>query len=116
MRASDPPHRLAHRYEGLTTAEIRRLTPGWTVWGNGVPGGKTIDAVTASARRVIARGHCLRVPAACWLDLLPAAGACFALGTASVSTPGHERETPAITRWNQTPVILPPGFTVYFDP
>jgi broad specificity phosphatase PhoE len=105
------------QYEGLTTAEIRRLAPGWTLWRNGVPGGETIDAVAARARRVIERaasaggdvalfahGHFLRVLAACWLELPPAAGACFAFGTASVSTLGHERETPVITRWNQTPI------------
>lgn len=104
------------RYEGLTTAEIRLVAPGWTVWRDGVPGGETIDAVAARARRVIGRaasaggdaalfahGHFLRVLAACWLELLPAAGACFALGTASVSTLGYERETPVITCWNRMP-------------
>ena len=105
------------RYEGLTTTQIRSLVPGWTVWMNGVPGGETIDEVAARARRAIERaastggdvalfahGHFLRVLTACWLELPPAAGACFALGTASVSTLGYERETPVITRWNQTPI------------
>ena len=102
------------QYEGLTTLEIRRTTPDWTVWNNGVPGGETIEDVAARARRVIARtvsaggdsalfahGHFLRVLAACWLKVSPAMGACFSLGTASLSILGHERETPVIIRWNQ---------------
>jgi len=101
------------RYEGLTTAEIRCLAPGWTIWRDGTPGGETIDEVAVRARRAIGRaaacggdvalfahGHFLRVLAACWLGLPPAAGACFALGTASVSVLGYERETPVITHWN----------------
>src|SRR5258706_11531730 len=43
------------QYEGLTTAEIRRTVPDWTVWRNGVPGGETIDEVAARARRAIMR-------------------------------------------------------------
>ena len=107
------------QYEGLTTAEIRLVAPGWTVWRDGVPGGETIDAVAARARRVIesaasaggdvalfAHGHFLRVLAACWLELPPTAGACFALGTASVCTLGYERETPVITCWNRIPTAI----------
>ena len=28
------------RYEGITTAEIRRQVPQWTVWSHGCPGGE----------------------------------------------------------------------------
>ena len=102
------------RYEGLTTAEIRLREPGWTIWRDGVPGGETIGEVAMRARRVIGRaasaggdvalfahGHFLRVLAACWLQLPPVDGCRLALGTASLSMLGHERETPVITGWNR---------------
>ena len=66
------------------------------------------------ARRVIARamaaggdmalfahGHLLRVLTACWLWLPPMDCKLFALGTASISVLGWERETQVIARWNQ---------------
>ncbi|MBA3875723.1 MAG: histidine phosphatase family protein [Anaerolinea sp.] len=99
--------------EGRTTAEIRAERPGWTIWTHGVRDGETIDAVAARVDRVIARsrtldddtlcfahGHVLRVLAARWLGLGPTAGALFALGTATISILGWERETPVISRWN----------------
>jgi probable phosphoglycerate mutase len=101
-------------YEGRTTADIRKEAPGWSLWKDGVPGGETVDQVAARARRVIdraltvegdvalfAHGHILRILTACWLDLAPAAGRLFALGTASLSVLGYERETRVIVRWNQ---------------
>ena len=101
-------------YEGRTTADIQRETPGWSLWESGVPGGETIEQVAARARRVIdraaaaggdaalfAHGHVLRILAACWLGLAPAAARLFALGTASLSTLGYERETRVIAGWNR---------------
>lgn len=100
-------------YEGITTAEIRRSRPEWSVFADGVPGGETLDEVGARADRVIGRvrevehralvfghGHALRVLAARWIDLPPTAGAHLVLGTATVSILGWERETPAIDQWN----------------
>ncbi len=104
-------------YEGRTTAEIRALAPGWSLWRDGVPNGETIEQVAGRAQSVIARamaaggdvalfshGHLLRILAACWLGLPPDAGRFFALDTASISTLGHERETQVITRWNSIAV------------
>jgi len=100
-------------YEGRTTNEIHQKNPQWSLWKDGVPGGETADQVAARAEAVITRasavegdvalfahGHLLRVLAARWLGLEPAAGRLFALGTASISTLGYERETRVITRWN----------------
>ncbi len=100
-------------YEGRTTAAIRAERPDWSLWRDGVPGGETIDDVAVRARRVLARaqaaggdvalfahGHLLRILTACWLGLPPDAGRLFALGTASVSILGYERETPVIAMWN----------------
>ena len=106
-------------YEGLTTAQIRGRRPDWSLWSNGVPHGETIDEVAARADRVIARlpadgeaalfahGHILRILTARWLSLEPGAARLFAMGTASVSTLGYERETRVMTRWNLSPSELP---------
>ena len=100
-------------YEGLTTLEIRNRQPRWSLWSDGVPGGETIDQVSARAQAVIhraqsglgdvllfAHGHILRILSCCWLGLPPQAGRLFALSTASVSTLGYEHETRVITHWN----------------
>jgi broad specificity phosphatase PhoE len=100
-------------YEGRTTAEIQKDRPGWSLWSGGVPSGETIAQVAARADAVLARsqqsagpvalfahGHILRVLAARWLSLDPACGRLFALGTASISTLGYERETQVISCWN----------------
>ena len=100
-------------YEGLTTAEIQKVAPDWTIWTAAPAGGETIDQVAERARRVIGsapegvvaifgHGHMLRVLAACWLEVEPQMGRCFALSTGSISVLGYERETRVIQMWNQT--------------
>ena len=105
-------------YEGRTTQQIQAERPGWSLWTDGVPNGETVAQVGARAGRVIARalavagegdvalfahGHILRILTATWLGLPPEDGRLFALGTASISTLGYERETRVITRWNLSP-------------
>ena len=103
-------------YEGRTSAQIQESVPGWTIWTSPVPQGETIQQVAARASRVIERaakagghvalfahGHLLRILTACWRGLPPDAGRFFALGTASVSVLGYERETRVIARWNVLP-------------
>jgi broad specificity phosphatase PhoE len=100
-------------YEGQKTVEIRIERPGWTLWHDGVPDGETAAAVGARADPVIAElrslgadaavfghGHVLRVLAARWLGLPPAAGALLALDPATISVLGYERETPVLRMWN----------------
>jgi broad specificity phosphatase PhoE len=102
--------------EGLTSDEVRRSMPGWTIWSGPVPGGETADEVGQRADRVIARvlpangdvalfahGHLLRVLAARWLGLPPDQGALFELGTATLSRLGWERERRVIELWNEPP-------------
>lgn len=100
-------------YEGRTTGEIQRDRPDWSLWRDGVPNGESIQQVAARADAVLARvsavdgdaalfahGHILRILAARWLGLEPAAARLFAMGTASLNTLGYERENRVITRWN----------------
>ena len=100
-------------YEGRTTAAIRTVEPGWSIWTSPVPEGESVDQVGARARRVIDRaltaggdvmlfshGHLLRILAACWIGRPPSDGRLFALATASVSVLGWERETRVVQRWN----------------
>lgn len=102
-------------YEGLTTAEIQKRVPGWTIFTGAVPNGETGEEVAARADRVISRalatkgdvalfghGHLTRVLAARWVGLEPSGGRLLALSTASLSVLGHERETRVIRLWNQT--------------
>lgn len=100
--------------EGRLTDDIVMDFPGWTIWTGPWPGGETIDEVAARADRVIARarsasgdvlvfahGHLLRVLVARWLGLPPSSGALFALGTATVSVLGWERENAVVETWNE---------------
>ena len=101
-------------HEGRTTAEIRERWPDWTVWNGPVPRGESVAEVGERADRAIdaalategdiavfAHGHLLRVLAARWLGLDAIAGRHFVLATATVSTLGYERDTPAILGWNE---------------
>lgn len=102
-------------YEGLTTAEIRRTVPGWTLWSHGVPDGETAEQVGSRADRIldlarahlgagpvvlVAHGHISRVIGARWIGLHPGAGANLALGTAAPSVLGAQYGQPVIERWN----------------
>ncbi len=100
-------------YEGLTTADIQKTAPGWTIWTAAPPGGETIYQVAERAQRVIreapegevaifGHGHFLRVLGACWLDVAPEMGRCFALSTGSISVLGYERDSRVILGWNKT--------------
>jgi probable phosphoglycerate mutase len=99
-------------YEGISTAEIRREVPGWTVWTHTTPGGETAEEVAVRLDRVVDRlrlggrslvfghGHALRALTARWLGQPVREGRHFVLDTATLSVLGHEREVPAVLRWN----------------
>jgi broad specificity phosphatase PhoE len=105
-------------YEGRTSAEIQAERPGWDLFRDGCPGGESPAQIGARADRVVrlvrsiegstllfSSAHFLRVFAARWLGLEPAAGRYFLLGTASLSVVGyeHNRSEPAIRFWNEMP-------------
>jgi probable phosphoglycerate mutase len=101
-------------WEGRRTADIRLELPHWSIWTTPVPEGETVEQVGVRVRRVIERAeavagdvalfahaHVLRILAACWIGLPPIHGRNLALGTASLSALGYERETRVIHVWNQ---------------
>jgi probable phosphoglycerate mutase len=102
------------KYEGLTTAQIRELHPGWNLWRDGCPDGESLaqvseraDAVIAMLRTlqgqvaVFAHGHILRVLAARWIAADPQLGARLMLSTGALSVLGHEHGAGALRRWNE---------------
>lgn len=101
--------------EGLTTPEIRRQRPDWTIWTHGPRGGESADDVAARADRVIAvvrgaegrtiafsHGHFSRVLAARWIGQTLVDARHLRLETAAICVLGWERETPALRLWNDT--------------
>jgi broad specificity phosphatase PhoE len=100
-------------YEGLTPAQIHARAGEWRLFIDGCPGGESPAQVAERVDRVIARiravdgdvalfahGHVLRVFAARWVGLPPAAGRHFLLDPATVSVLAHDRGMPAVKSWN----------------
>jgi broad specificity phosphatase PhoE len=109
-------------YEGRTSAEIHETRPDWQLFRDGCPGGEAPEQVGARANRVVERvravradvlvfssGHFLRVLAARWLGLEPAAGRFFLLRTASLSVLGYEHSLsePVIRLWDEAVPGIP---------
>ncbi len=101
-------------YEGLTSAQIEQLRPGWSLWQDGCPSGEDAAAVGARADRVIAElaaapgpvavvshGHVLRVLGARWIELAPEQGERLGLSTGSLSRLGHEHGARILAGWNE---------------
>ena len=94
-------------YEGITTVEIRRTVPGWTVWTHPTPGGETAEQVTTRLDRVIAKvrahggrvllfghGHALRAMTARWLEQPVGEGRYFQSGHRDRERPGVRTRDP----------------------
>jgi probable phosphoglycerate mutase len=107
-------------YEGLRTTEILAKRPGWQLFHDGCPGGESPAEVGKRADHVVKRmreipgnvlifssGHFLRVLAARWLGLEPAAGRFFVLRTAALSAIGYENDLsrPVIDFWDNTDCV-----------
>jgi probable phosphoglycerate mutase len=104
-------------YEGLRTVDIQAKRPGWQLFRDGCPGGESPEQVGKRADHTVGRlreckgdvlifssGHFLRVLAARWLGLEPAAGRFFMLKTAALSAIGYENDIsrPVIDFWDDT--------------
>jgi len=105
------------QYEGRRSEEIHMERPDWQLFRDGCPGGESPHQIGARADAVVARvraitgdvllfssGHFLRVLAARWLGLEPAAGRFFLLSTASLSALSYEHNPsqPVIRLWDDT--------------
>lgn len=113
-------------YEGITTAEIQRTRPDWSLWTDGVPPGdaehpgEDAEQVGARADRALARvdkvlredrgdavvvahGHFLRVLTARYLGLSPRDGRLFLLRTGTVGVLSTEHGLPVVAGWNTRP-------------
>ena len=111
------------RYDGKTTRDIVKERPGWELFRHGCPDGESAQDVAERADRFIARvnelrgdvrafssGHIIRMIAARWLGLPPAAGRCFFCQPGSVGELGFEHESrdePIVRLWNY--MNLPSG-------
>ena len=106
-------------YEGLTTAEIQKDRPGWSIFKDGAPGGESLEAVRKRAEKMIAKiketegavvvfssGHFSRVLASVWLGQPIGFGAQITLSACSLSILGYEHSDPAILAWNATEELL----------
>ena len=102
-------------YEGITTLEIHKTIPNWTVWSHGCPNGEDAQAVQQRCEQTIAialaepgegdvalfaHGHLLRALTGTWLGLGATAGRLFKLGTGNICILGFERGQRAISCWN----------------
>jgi len=104
-------------YEGLTTAEIRAVRPGWDLFVDGCPGGETIEQVAGRIGGVLdrlkgdpelrgrdvlvfAHGHVLRAGAAYWLGLTPEGARHFQIGAGRSGWLGWEHEWTTVSGWN----------------
>jgi probable phosphoglycerate mutase len=104
------------RFEGKRTREILEQSPLWELFRDGCPEGESPREVAARADRFIARvrlmpgdvlafssGHIIRMIAARWLGLPPAAGRFFYCDPASVGVLEFEHsnsQEPIIALWN----------------
>ena len=104
------------RFEGKLTSDVLKEWPGWELYRDGCPGGESPEDLARRADRFIARvhgiagdvlafssGHIIRMIAARWHGLTPAAGRVFFCRPASIGVLGFEhdsREQPIIRLWN----------------
>ena len=104
-------------YEGLTTINIQKARPEWSLFLHGAPKGESpeqaasradcfLQIVRAHHCNIVAfsSGHMIRMIAARWLNLPPSAGQFFLSSTASISVLGYEHDLhePTILLWNET--------------
>ncbi len=100
-------------YEGLTTAEIREIRPGWDMWRDGCPNGETVDDVGArvdaflksleglsGTNIVFSHGHLIRILGARAVGLEAQQGSIFSLDTAAISIIEDPRGEREIKMWN----------------
>jgi broad specificity phosphatase PhoE len=104
-------------YEGLTSAEIQKLNPGWNFWTDGCKGGETMAEVAARADRFIellrkhplqqtvcavSHGHMIRILATRLLGLEPQQGRLLDIKTSSIAEFIDKNGVFVLSAWNLT--------------
>jgi probable phosphoglycerate mutase len=107
-------------YEGLTTPQIRRSVPHWTVWTHPCPGGESAETVQSRADTVLAvassrlesqdvvlvgHGHFSRVLIARWCELPVVEGRRFALSPAGITVLSFEHDDHTVAVHNLTAAL-----------
>lgn len=119
LRVDDVDEDLAEwdygEYEGITTADIRRTRPSWSLWRDGAPGGETPEQVGRRADRMLGKiarrladgpvvlvghGHFGRALGVRWIGVPISVGASLLLGPAAPCKLGAEHGIAAIAQWN----------------
>jgi probable phosphoglycerate mutase len=111
-------------YEGVTSAAIHQINPGWTIFSMPTPGGETAGQIAERADRVllraaaalsagpvvlVAHGHLNRVLGARWIGRPVDGGAHLLLGEAAPCVLSAQYGQPVIEQWNRpNPVSEPP--------
>ncbi len=102
-------------YEGLTTKEIHKTNPGWSIFSQDPPSGETakeiekrVDELLKEACSLeglvafVSSGHISRVIGSRWIGMPVSFGAHLVLSTGSKSVLGYERASPVLCTWNDT--------------
>ncbi|MET9485543.1 acid phosphatase [Nocardia sp. NPDC006630] len=104
-------------YEGLTTLEIQKMAPGWTIWTGVTPEGEDAGQVRTRADRVLAsvlpelanrdvvlvgHGHFSRVLIARWAEFDVIEGRRFFLSTAAITVLGYDYQARTVLAHNLT--------------
>jgi probable phosphoglycerate mutase len=99
-------------YEGLTSEQIHKTRPDWSIWTHGSPGGESVAQVSERADRAVAlaldlmesrdvvfvgHGHFSRAVITRWVQLPLVEGSRFGMGPASVAIGGFEHGIRQIT-------------------
>ncbi|WP_280268485.1 acid phosphatase [Nocardia wallacei] len=107
-------------YEGITTPEIQRTVPGWTIFTGEVPGGESLAQVQARADRVLAavdpalrtrdvvlvgHGHFSRALIARWAEFDVREGRRFFMSTGGISVLGHDHRARTVLSHNLVPTL-----------
>ena len=92
-------------YEGVTTADIHKTDPDWSIWTHGAPDGESVAQVSGRADQAVARalelmetrdvvfvghGHFSRAVITRWVQLPLVEGSRFGMGPASIAVGGFE--------------------------
>jgi len=103
-------------YEGLTSTEIHRTDPGWTIFAAATPGAETAAQIAERADRVLTRaaaalgngpvvlvshGHLTRVLGARWIGQAVSHGAHLLLDEAAPCVLSAQYGLPVIAQWNR---------------